>query len=62
MVGLDAVVGVLLSVMRDLEQHLVDHPQQWSGQVGSNLAGSAMIPGTVSKNRRAAAVLCLLET
>ncbi len=42
MVGLDAVVGVLLGVMRDVEQHRVDHPQQRSGQVGGDLAGQAV--------------------
>ena len=42
MVGLDTVVGVLLGVMGDIEQHLVDHPQQRSSQVGGDLDGAAM--------------------
>ena len=39
MVGFDAVVGVLLGVMGDVEQHLVDYPRQRSGQIGDDLGG-----------------------
>ncbi len=42
MVGLDAVVRVLLGVMDDVEQQFLDHPEQWSGQIGSDLAGPAV--------------------
>ena len=43
MVGLNAVVGVLLGVMHDVEQDLVDHPQQRSSEVGGDLRRPAVI-------------------
>jgi len=42
MVGFDAVVGVLLGVMGDVEQDLVDYPRQRSGQIGGDLGGPAV--------------------